>query len=160
MTRMRSRSQQFRVGLMVLASVVTFVGLVLFILGSSLQGEVQRYYILFSENVKGMVIGSKVNFQGVPIGRVTDIRFRSGNTMVEVSVDPSRAVIQNVTVARLDRLLVTGQVTVEFEGYRPDARELPEGAVIPARANAIRELTTGLPDVMHRAHGNNRQTRC
>jgi ABC-type transporter Mla subunit MlaD len=84
-----SHGRRFRLGLYVLGSGALFVAMLGFILRNGLHGDRATYYILFRENVKGMVIGSRVNFQGVPIGAVHDMRFQDGQTMVELSVDPT-----------------------------------------------------------------------
>jgi phospholipid/cholesterol/gamma-HCH transport system substrate-binding protein len=141
--------QQFRVGLLVLASATVFVLLLAFVLGSSVHQARRLYYVHFLENVKGMVIGSKVNFQGVPIGAVSDIRFHEGMSLVELTVDPGKAVIQDVTRARLDRLLVTGQVTIELEGYSKEGRELTEGALIQPKTSPIDQIARTLPQTIN-----------
>ena len=148
---MLARSRQFRLGLFVLASGVLFVGMLAFILQNSLQGDRASYFILFHENVKGMVIGSRVNFQGVPIGVVHDMRFQDGSTLVELRVDPTRANIQDVTSARMDRLLVTGQVTVELEGHSREGVSLAPGAFIQPKEDPLHALTASLPEVVDRA---------
>lgn len=153
------RTRQFRVGLLVIACSATFITLLAFIAGAALDRDVYSYFILYEENVKGMVVGSKVNFQGVPIGSVHDIRFQEGQTLVEVRVDPQKALIQDVTLARLDRLLVTGQVTVELEGYAPGAPRLPDGSFIAAAAtDPIQELKTSLPTLIDEFDGLLRQS--
>ena len=88
---MHPHGRRFRLGLFVLGTGGMFVALLAFILQNSLHSERATYFILFEENVKGMVVGSKVNFQGVPIGVVADMRFQDGKTLVELRVDPSRA---------------------------------------------------------------------
>ncbi|MBL9078931.1 MAG: MCE family protein [Planctomycetes bacterium] len=148
---MDRRSRRFRLGLYVLGTGGLFVGLLGFILQKSLRRESAAYFILFQENVKGMVVGSRVNFQGVPIGVVKDMRFQDGKTMVELSVDPSRASIQDITCARMDRLLVTGQVTVELEGYGPEGKPLQPGAFIQPKEDPLHALTGSLPEVVDRA---------
>lgn len=145
---MNARGRHFRVGLLVLVAAGLFLGLLLFVLGKGAGGERETYYIQFAENVKGMVLGSKVNFQGVPLGTVRDIRFEAGKTLVELSVDPSRGTIQDVTRARLDRLLVTGQVTVELEGWSETGRSLPPHSYIQPTADPLHRLTRSLPEVM------------
>lgn len=148
---MHHRGRRFRLGLYVLGTGGLFALLCAFILKGSLASDRASYFILFHENVKGMVVGSKVNFQGVPIGVVKDMRFQDGKTLVELRVDPSRASIQDVTRARMDRLLVTGQVTVELEGYGADGKLLAPGAFIQPKEDPLHALTASLPEVVDRA---------
>ncbi len=146
---MHDNTRRWRVGLLVLGIGALFVVLIAFIAGSSLQREFHTYFIRFDENVKGMVVGSKVNFQGVPIGAVHDIRFDAGHTLVEIRVDPNKATVQTATRARLDRLLVTGQVTIELEGWEGEAASLAEFDLIRSeRSDPIEELKTNLPSVL------------
>ena len=84
-------TRRLRLGILALVAGCAFFGLLAFVLQGALGDERVSYFIVFEENVKGMVIGSKVNFQGVPIGMVQDIRFQGGKTLVELSVDPTRA---------------------------------------------------------------------
>lgn len=144
-------TRRFRLGLFVLGTGAMFVMLLVFIMQSSFDRERATYYIMFSENVKGMVIGSKVNFQGVPIGVVKDMRFQDGSTLVELSVNPSRASIQDVTRARMDRLLVTGQVSVELEGYAGSGTALPPDSFIEPKEDPMNSLKASLPEVVAQA---------
>ena len=148
---MHDNLRRWRVGLLVLGTGGLFVALIAFIAGSSVQREFKTYFIRFDENVKGMVVGSKVNFQGVPIGAVRDIRYESGHTVVEVRVDPEKAAVQTATRARLDRLLVTGQVTIELEGWDENAKTLADRGDIKAeRSDPIEELKLNLPSVLQK----------
>ena len=144
----RRRGRHFRVGLVVLGAAALFISLITFTIGSSLHRQTLAYVIQFAENVKGMVVGSKVNFQGVPAGAVTDIRFADGHSLVEIEVGVDQCVVQEVTRARLDRLLVTGQVTIELEGYEKGRKRLSSGAMIPPTVNPMDEFTRSLPDVV------------
>jgi len=141
-------SRRFRLGLLALFACSAFFGLLGFVLQGVLSNERVAFFILFDENVKGMGIGSRVNFQGVPIGMVKDIRFQNGRTLVEISVDPSKADIQDLTRARLDRLLVTGQVTVELEGYGPEGTSLQPGQFVQPKVDPINQLTRTLPELV------------
>lgn len=145
---MQTRGRRFRLGLLVLGTGGLFIAMVAFILQGSLRSSRVSYHILFEENVKGMVVGSKVNFQGVPIGQVADIRFLKGRTLVEIAIDPQRAEIQNQTRARLDRLLVTGQVTVELEGWDALGRRLAPGSQIEPKQDPLQSLARTVPEVL------------
>lgn len=141
-------ARRFRVGAVVIGAATLFVGLIVFIAGSGVSSRMQTFYVMFDENVKGMVVGSRVNFQGVPVGTVQDIRFQNGKTRVKLSVDADKGIVQEVTRARLDRLLVTGQVTVELEGYEDGARPQKDGTVLQPKASPINQLTWSLPTVV------------
>jgi phospholipid/cholesterol/gamma-HCH transport system substrate-binding protein len=145
---MRDSGRKFRVGLLVIGTGLLFLGLLLFVVGKTIASNNVVYYILFDDNVKGMALGSKCNFQGVPIGSVSDIRFLRGQTLVELSVDPNRADIQDVTRARLDRLLVTGQVTVELEGWSRQGHSLRPETYIKPVTDPLHKLTRSLPEVL------------
>ena len=146
---MRKATRKFKLGVVVIGSSVLFLSMVLFILGSSLTSEMVQYHIFFDESVKGMVIGSKVNFQGIPVGTVSDIRFAEGRTRVEISVDPDKAEIQkDVTFASMDRLMITGQVTIELNGFNPDGEALLPGGGIPPQMSAFDEFAQSLPEVV------------
>jgi ABC-type transporter Mla subunit MlaD len=140
--------RRLRLGILTLVAGGAFFGLLAFVLQGVLRNNRVSYFLLCEENVKGMVIGSKVNFQGVPFGAVTDMRFQDGKTLVEMSVDPTRAELQDITRARLDRLLVTGQVTVELEGYGPEGKRLRPGQFVRVKQDPINQLTKTLPELV------------
>jgi phospholipid/cholesterol/gamma-HCH transport system substrate-binding protein len=142
-----SRARRARVGSLVIGSGALLTGLLVFVVGASFAKQYLTYYLLLEENVKGLIVGSAVNFQGVPVGAVRDIRFEEGKTRVELSFDPTRAAVQEGTRARLDRAFVTGQVTLELEGYRADGTALPEGSLIEPAPSPLTRLTAALPDV-------------
>lgn len=148
---MDDRARHLRLGAFVIGTGVLGLLLVAFLLSGRGGGAHATYWILFAQNVKGMVPGSKVAFQGVPIGVVADMRFQDGKTLVELRVDPSRASIQDITRARMDRLLVTGQVTVELEGYGRDGKPLAPGAFIQPKEDPLQQLTASLPEVVDQA---------
>ena len=146
----QSKGRNFRVGALVLATGGLFVCMLLFVIGSSLSSDRVDYFILYEENVKGMVVGSRVNFQGVPVGTVSDIRFQHGNTLVKFTMDPSKATIQDVTRARIDRAIVTGQVTIELEGFSNEGVTMSPGSFIEPAADPFSELMqVGLPGILH-----------
>lgn len=119
---MRKKNPRFRIGLVVTGSCLMFVGRSAFIVGSSLGNDLAIYDIMFTESVKG-----------IPVGTVTDIRFEKGNTRVEISIDPKKAVIQDVTRARMDRLLVAERVgqlrAYEFHRWMNPLNRLVQAAV-------------------------------
>ena len=147
---MDKRRQHVRVGVFVLATLGLLFALGTIAMGSRLGESRVRYLVQYHETVKGMVRGSPVNFQGVQIGAVSDIRFVGGITEVTIDVDPELAPIQTVTRASLDRAWVTGQVTVELGGWEKGGDPLPEYGTIPASLSAGAVVMRSLPEVMGR----------
>jgi phospholipid/cholesterol/gamma-HCH transport system substrate-binding protein len=145
---MTERNQSFRVGLFVLVTTLLFAALILFVLQARLGKRTANFYIRFEENVKGLLVGSRVNFQGISVGSVEDVRFDRGQTQVLVGVDLERCVIQKETQARIDRAWVTGQVTIELEGYDLRARDLAEGETILARPSVGAIVSNSIPEVV------------
>lgn len=148
---MKKRNDHLRVGLFVLGSIGLFLVLVVVAIGSRIGKQEKTYIVHFTETVKGMVVGSPVNFQGVRIGRVADMRFVSGMTEVSIAVDPDKAPIQRQTVASLDRAWVTGQVTVELKGWQKGGDELAEYGVIEAELSPAAVVMQSMPEVVIRA---------
>lgn len=140
-----------RVGIFVVCSFVLFLGLVFGAIGAQLGNREAHYTVHFDETVKGMVVGSPVNFQGVRIGRVVDMRFVSGRTEVLIAVDPAKAPIQDNTVASLDRAWVTGQVTVELTGWKAEGMLLAEYGIIEAELSPGARVMRTMPEVATRA---------
>ncbi len=145
---MLDRSRKYKVGLFVIFSGLIFVALLAVAIGPSLGKTTVNYVIHFQETVKGMVVGSPVNFQGVNIGNVADMRFRDGLTEVTIAVDPQKAAIQTGSRARLDRAWVTGQVTVEISGYEREGKLVEEGGVVKAELSTSEVVVQTLPAVM------------
>jgi phospholipid/cholesterol/gamma-HCH transport system substrate-binding protein len=145
---MLDRSRKFKVGLFVMGSSMIFVALLFLAIGTSFTKNLVRYTIQFEETVKGMVIGSSVNFQGVQVGSVVDMRFVGGRTEVMVETDPGKAPITEHCEASLDRAWVTGQVTVELSGWEKGASVLPQGALIRARLSPMSALGRTLPAML------------
>ena len=145
---MNERNQSFQVGLFVLVTTVLFAALILFVLQARLGRQTRGFYIRFEENVKGLLVGSRVNFQGINVGSVEDVRFDRGQTLVLIGVDTERCQIQKDTQARIDRAWVTGQVTVELEGYDPRSRDLEDGGTIPTRPSVSAIVSQSIPEVV------------
>ncbi len=139
------------VGLFMLVSAGMLGLLVMLAVGRRLLDRNRvRYLIHYEETVKGMVVGSPVNFQGVRVGTVADMRFAKGRTEVTIEVDPEKGPIQTCTRASLDRAWVTGQVTVELKGWEEGGEPLPELGVIPSELSPVALVARTLPGVMGR----------
>jgi len=69
---MASNGRALRVGLFVIAGIVTMLALLLFLSGATLHPG-SRFETYFQESVEGLDVGTEVKFRGVTIGHVTDV---------------------------------------------------------------------------------------
>ena len=86
----RKKTNTTAIGLFVIGAVALFFAGVIY-LGSTTFSKTERYVLYFDESVNGLVVGAKVKFKGVPIGRVVEtfIGFNSedGRTSVPVIIE-------------------------------------------------------------------------
>ncbi len=170
---MSRRANPTLIGAFVVGSVALAVAAVA-ILGSGRLTPKNRYVMFFDASIAGLQVGSPVNFRGVRIGSVEDIRVEldsrdaSVRTPVFVEIEPQRiaevgplgaatpppeATVQKLVEQGLrGRLrvasLVTGQVVIEFDFFPGSEIRLAglhhEVPELPTVPSAMEELTEAL----------------
>lgn len=96
---MRSRTiREGSVGLLILAGLAVFIGLVLWLRNLSFGNNSYKFIISFTDAV-GMKEGATVRFRGVGVGRVTQVKSQTNgvDTTVEIT-DPNLLIPKNVTI--------------------------------------------------------------
>lgn len=135
----RTRRDLLRVGLFtVLAGSILLAGL-LWIAGSRLLRPRDTYRVLFVESVSGLSAGSQVEYQGVVIGRVRDIRLTKDippKVSVVVDLEPGTPVRRDTRAALLGSI-VTGIQYIELQGGSEAAGPLAPGGVIPGSVASL-----------------------
>ena len=76
---METRSNHVLVGGVVLALLIALLAFIVWLAGFSTATE-QRYDIFFKTSVDGLAKGSPVNFSGVPVGQIQEIRLGGTTT--------------------------------------------------------------------------------
>ena len=71
---METRAHYVAVGAFVFVIFFVAIGAVLWLGGIEFSRELERYYVFFKGSVAGLSKGSAVQYNGIPVGRVTDIR--------------------------------------------------------------------------------------
>ncbi|HEX7850053.1 MAG TPA: MlaD family protein [Sphingomonas sp.] len=155
---METRSNHVLVGGVVL---ILFAVLALFMVWISRFGaEGKREYdILFKQSVDGLAKGSAVNFSGVPIGQVKDIKLDAKSpefVRVRVSVDDKTPILLGTTAAIQGSF--TGPSTVQLDGAqagRPlidcSNSACPLGVpLIPAKPGGLGALLSNAPQLLER----------
>jgi phospholipid/cholesterol/gamma-HCH transport system substrate-binding protein len=148
----RTRGDLIRVGLFVAVAGAMLVGGLLWLAGSHLFRPVATYGVLFDRSVSGLNAGSFVEYQGVVVGRVRDIRLTADlPPKVEVVVDlEPRAPVRGDTVALLIGSLVTGIKFIQLQGGTAGSPPLAPGSTIPGTVPSLEDFRDRLSDIADR----------
>ena len=155
---METRSNHVLVGGVVLILLAVLALFMVWISRFGAEGK-REYDILFKQSVDGLAKGSAVNFSGVPIGQVKDIKLDAKSpefVRVRVSVDDKTPILLGTT-AQIQGSF-TGPSTVQLDGAqagRPlidcSNSACPLGVpLIPARAGGLGALLSNAPQLLER----------
>ncbi len=111
------------IGAFTIAVILAGFGTVLWLSGGSSRQVSQLVRIVFSGSVGGLSRGSSVNFNGIKVGEVTDIRLAPQDprrVLATIKVDPATP-LRADTRARLDSAMLTGVSVISLSGGNADA---------------------------------------
>lgn len=123
---METRAHHILIGLF---TVLTAVAALLFALWMSYaagQRDYQPYRILFERSVNGLSVGSKVQYNGIEVGDVTELSLNPDDprqviTLIRVYEDTP---IKVDTRAKLAFASITGSMSVQLYGGTPESQRL------------------------------------
>jgi phospholipid/cholesterol/gamma-HCH transport system substrate-binding protein len=153
---METRANYVAVGAFVLAIIFLAFVAVLW-LGSSEYGEqAKRYYIFFRGSVAGLNKGSQVQYNGIPVGRVADIRVDPDNLeQIQVTVEINTRIVDIKSDARafLDASILNNIATIQIRGGTQEASDLVAEPphrypVIKAGRSELEEVKASLPELL------------
>jgi phospholipid/cholesterol/gamma-HCH transport system substrate-binding protein len=155
---METRSNHVLVGSVVLILLAVLALFVVWITRFGATDE-KEYDIFFKQSVDGLAKGSAVNFSGVPIGQVKDIKLDAKSpefVRVRVSVDDKTPILLGTTAAIQGSF--TGPSTVQLDGAqagRPlidcSNSACPLGVpLIPAKPGGLGALLSNAPQLLER----------
>jgi phospholipid/cholesterol/gamma-HCH transport system substrate-binding protein len=154
---METRASYVAVGSFVLILMVGLVVFAVWLGGSGLRENAERYLIYFSGNVTGLQEGSQVRYRGIPVGAVEDIQIDPSNVervQVRIAVRPNTPIVKG-TVASLEIQGLTGGAFVLLSGgvqgaSRLEKEEGREYAVIPSRQSGLQAIVDTVPQLLDR----------
>ena len=112
---METRAHYAAVGAFVLIVVFAGFATLLWLGRIEFRRELQPYYVFFKGSVAGLSRGSAVQYNGIPVGRVTDIRVDKDNVgQIQVTVDVDSNLVEIKTDARafLETNILSGVSTI------------------------------------------------
>ena len=123
---METRANYAAVGAFVFAMVLLALGAVVWLAGGQINAPKAHYRIYFSGLVSGLREGAAVEYNGVPVGKVEDIRIDPDNVALvqtTIAIDP-QLTIKKDAVATLQSNLLSGVSFVQITGGTQDAPRL------------------------------------
>lgn len=151
---METRAPFMLVGAFVLVLAAALFGFAAWLAKTSFEEAQDTYHIYFTGAVTGLLEGSPVNYSGVPVGRVTDIRIDPENVgRVRVAIEvPDGTPIKTDTIASLELQGITGTAFVQLTGGTQAAALLSEVSqdvpVIPSRPSTLAAVFDAAPAVI------------
>src|ERR1700740_1315067 len=124
---METRAHYVAVGAFVLAVILLSFVTGLWPGRSEFSEQAKRYYIFFRGSVAGLNKGSQVQYSGIPVGRVVDIRVDPDNVeKIQVTVEIDTSIVDIKTDARafLEANILNGVATIQIRGGTQEASDL------------------------------------
>jgi phospholipid/cholesterol/gamma-HCH transport system substrate-binding protein len=155
---METRASYLIVGLFVIAGMVGLVFAAMWITGTRTDAAVALYDIYFEGAVAGLKPGNAVQYRGIPVGGVIDMRIDPDNVervlvTVEVAADTP---IREDTEAMLALQGITGLSYIQLTGGTQAAAALKAEAgqrrpVIKSRPSELAAIFEAAPEMLNRA---------
>jgi phospholipid/cholesterol/gamma-HCH transport system substrate-binding protein len=154
---METRAHYAAVGAFVLAMVFLALAAVLWLARGALTQQFTRYDIYFQGPVTGLRNGAEVDYNGVPVGKVANIRIDPNNVgLIRVGVQIETDVpIKTDARASVESNILSGVAYVLIDGGTQNAPLLrPQGnetyAVIPAHRSRLASVTARAPELLEK----------
>jgi len=146
---METRAHYVAVGAFVLAVIVLGFVAALSLGRIEFAQELSRYYIFFKGSVTGLSKGSLVQYNGITVGRVVDVRVDPDDLeKIQVTVEIDKNLVKIKTDARafVETNLLSGVATIQIRGGTREAQDLePEAGhrypVIAAGSSTFQRVT-------------------
>lgn len=152
---METRSNYTIVGAIVVALVVAIFAGVLWLARFS-DSDNQRFDIFFKQSINGLAVGSPVAFNGVPVGKIDQIKLLPDTPQfvrVRITVASDVPVLKGTTAA-VEGVGFTGVSQISLEGAMQGAARISEVGpygvpVIPPRVGGIGALLANAPELLN-----------
>lgn len=140
---MISSAQKVRLGVFLVVSASLLIGTIAVLAGLRAIERRDEYTVTVIGSVSGLEEGAQVEYQGVRVGRVDDIRINPddvGEVKVLLSLE-SGTPIKSDTRAVVNMAGITGLKNIELVGGTRESPLLPPGSDIPPGESTLDRLT-------------------
>ena len=152
---METKANYVAVGAFVLACVVGLVVTILWLAGAQYSQEYSYYQTYFKGPVTGLGKGTVTRYNGIDVGRVTDLKFDPNDpqsVIVTMQVQPNLNIRED-SDASIESQGLTGGTYVEISGGTANspmltAKEGQHYPVIRAKQSTLQQLEQSAPEVV------------
>jgi len=146
-----TRRQKIEVGAFLTIAAALLVIVLVALIGVR-RTDLKGYRLEFQEPVSGLTEGSKVTYQGVPVGEVTDLVINQEHIVcVKIGIEPRKIVVREGVHAKLTMETVFGPIAVDLF-YPADKHQppLPAGSLIPTEPSLIAVAEASVPQALQK----------
>ncbi len=135
---MATKRQKTEVGIFLVTALAILAAVVVSLSGVH-RRRLDTYYVEFEETVAGLTEGSRVNYRGVPVGKILDLRVTPENKVgVTIGVDPAKVTLRKGVKARYSLQSVFGPYVIDLSGGTdPEAPLLEPGSFVPVQSSLL-----------------------
>jgi phospholipid/cholesterol/gamma-HCH transport system substrate-binding protein len=152
---LETKANYVAVGAFVLACVVGLVVTIMWLAGAQYSQEYAYYQTYFKGPVTGLGKGTVTRYNGIDVGRVTDLKFNPNDpqsVIVTMQVQPNLNIRED-SRASIESQGFTGGSYVEISGGTAksptlEAREGQEYPIILAKQSTLQQLEQSAPEVV------------
>ena len=152
---METKANYVAVGAFVLACVIGLVVTILWLAGTQYSQEYAYYQTFFKGPVTGLGKGTITRYNGIEVGRVTDLAFDPNDpqsVVVTLQVQPNLAIHED-SLASIESQGLTGASYVEISGGTKNSPPLTAKPgqrypVIRAKQSTLQQLEQSAPEVV------------
>ena len=163
---METRASYLIVGLFVIAGMAGLVFAAMWITGTRTDEAVVLYDIYFEGAVAGLKPGNAVQYRGIPVGGVIDMRIDPDDVervLVTIEVAAGTPISED-TEATLALQGITGLSYIQLTGGTQEAAALTAGPgqprpIIRSRPSELAAIFEAAPELLNRAIGGRRTAR-
>lgn len=141
---MVSKATKIRLGVFLVVGAVLILVFAAAVAGNRLTQKWDTYYIVFDDYpVSGLQVGGGVNYQGIKVGRVEDIKIDPkdvNKVIITIHIEPGTPIKED-TEAVLSMVGITGMKAVEIRGGTNEAKNMIPGSYIKSGSTLIDDIS-------------------
>jgi phospholipid/cholesterol/gamma-HCH transport system substrate-binding protein len=156
---MEIKSNNVLIGAFTLAAIVGIFLFLLWVSGVQLNKQFAYYKIVFDGSVSGLSESGPVQYNGLPVGKVTDLRLMDNNPnkVVAIIEIDARTPVKEDSIAQLELSGLTGVAFIQLTGGSPESAPLvakpdQDYPVIRAAPSSLQDLLKSGPETLQNAN--------